>query len=279
MKVWFITGASRGLGRAIAEEALSRGDRIIATARNPDDLTPLTAIAPDRVLALKLDVTDEDAAKAAAKAGEEWSGGIDILLNNAGHGMHGAVEEVSGADVRRIFDVNVFGLLAVTRAVMPGMRARGRGRIVNLSSIAGLMGSAGSGIYSATKFAVEGLSESIAAEAGPLGISVTLVEPGPFRTDFNGDSVMVAGGTIADYEETSTRRTEALRAGSGRQPGDPVKAAILICDALEEEDPPLHLVIGRTALARLQTKLDKLNADVERWRARSEATDFDDAAG
>ncbi len=277
MKVWFITGASRGLGKAIAEEALARGDKVVATARNPADLDALVALAPDRVLALKLDVIDEEQAKAAVKAAEDWAGGVDLLLNNAGHGMHGAVEEVSDENVRRIFDVNVFGLLAVTRAVLPGMRARGRGQIVNLSSIAGLMGSAGSGIYSATKFAVEGLSESMAAEVGPLGIRVTIVEPGPFRTDFNGNSLVIAGGTIPDYEETATKRTAELRAGSGKQKGDPVKAAKLICDALADPEPPLHLVVGRPALTRLQTKLDALNADVDRWRSRSEDTEFETA--
>lgn len=276
-RVWFITGCSRGLGLALSSEVLARGDRLVATARNGADLGALGDDAGDRILRLSLDVTDPASIEPAVRAAEEWSGGIDILVNNAGHGMHGAVEEVSEANARRLFEVNVFGLLAVLRAVLPGMRRRRRGHIVNMSSVAGIAASAGTGLYSATKFAVEGLSESLSQEVKPLGIGVTIVAPGPFRTDFNGSSLVVAGGTIADYKDTA-ERTAKLRAGSGRQPGDPARGAKVIYEAVTSARPPLHLVLGAQAYQRIEAKLEALEADMQSWREPACATDFD-AAG
>jgi NAD(P)-dependent dehydrogenase (short-subunit alcohol dehydrogenase family) len=273
-QTWFITGSSRGLGRALALEVLARGGKVVAAARNPAALAPLAEAHPGRVLAPALDVRDAAQVAAAVSAAESWSGGIDVLVNNAGHGMQGAVEEVSDAEARAVFDVNVFGLLAVTRAVLPGMRARGRGHVVNLSSIAGLMGSAGTGIYSATKFAVEGLSESLAKELEPLGIGVTLVEPGPFRTDFNGDSLSVAGNAIAAYS-TVSERTAALRKASGQQPGDPAKAARVMFEAVTAAEPPLHLILGRQAYVRFEEKRAGFTRDNAAWRDKAVATEVE----
>lgn len=273
--VWFVTGCSRGLGLALSREILSRGDRLVATARKPAELEPLRAEGGEQVLCLGLDVTDPGSIGKAVDAAEEWSGGIDVLVNNAGHGMHGAVEEVSDADGRRLFDVNVFGLLAVMRAVLPGMRGRRRGHVVNMSSVSGHVGGAGTGLYSATKFAVEGLSEAMSHEVGTLGIGVTIVAPGPFRTDFNGSSVAVVGGTIGDYEESSTQRAAKLRAGSGRQAGDPAKAASVLYDAVTAPSPPLHLVLGQQAYQRVQEKYQSLQQDMDAWRGPATQTDFD----
>ncbi len=271
-QTWFITGSSRGLGRALALEVLAQGGKVAAAARNPAALADLVAAHPGRVLTPALDVRDGAQIAAAVSEAEAWSGGIDVLVNNAGHGMQGAVEEVSDADARALFDVNVFGLLAVTRAVLPGMRARRRGHVVNLSSIAGLMGSAGTGIYSATKFAVEGLSESLALELEPLGIGVTIVEPGPFRTDFNGDSLAVAGGTIADYSAV-TKRTAALRQASGQQVGDPAKAARVMFEAVTAAEPPLHLILGQPAYTRFEDKMQGFARDNAAWRDKAVATE------
>lgn len=274
MSVWFITGAARGIGLALAREALSRGNDVIASARDIDKLSLLKAEAPDRVFPVEFDVCDQTGIADAAKAGQEWKGRIDVLVNNAGHGIHGAVEEVPDEAWRKVFEVNVFGLLAVTRAVLPGMRARRSGHVVNLSSVAGLVGGSGTGAYSATKFAVEGLSEAMAEEVAALGIRVTIVEPGPFRTDFNGSSLLLAEGSIADYRETAGQRTEKLRAGSGQQEGDPAKAAALICDAVESENPPLHLLIGGAAHERYKQKAGAMAAENTIWHDRAVATGF-----
>lgn len=276
--VWFVTGCSRGLGLALSQEILARGDRLVATARNVADLEKLSVEDEERLLRLPLDVTDSNTIENAVRAAEKWAGRIDVLVNNAGHGMHGAVEEVSEADARRLFDVNVFGLLATLRAVLPGMRKRRRGHVVNMSSVAGLVGGAGTGLYSATKFAVEGLSEAMSHEVEPLGIGVTVLAPGPFRTDFNGSSLAVAGGTIPDYEESSTQRTAKLRAGSGHQSGDPAKAAKLIYDAVTSPNPPLHLLLGRQAYQRVEEKMQALRAEADTWRERATSTDFDTSA-
>ncbi|WP_299821926.1 oxidoreductase [uncultured Jannaschia sp.] len=272
MRTWFITGCSRGLGMALAREALARGDRVAATARSPEACAALAVEHPDRVLALTLDVLDEASVSAAVRDVEaRW--GIDVLVNNAGHGMYGAVEEVSDANARRIFDVNVFGLLSVTRTVLPGMRMRRAGHVVNISSIAGLIGGAGRGLYCATKFAVEGLSEAMAEELAPLGIRVTAVEPGPFRTGFSGESVL-AGGTIPDYAETAGKHAEGQRARSGHQSGDPTKAAKVICDALAAKTPPGHLILGPQALKRFDAKITALTAEVDAWRTVGADTNF-----
>lgn len=276
MKTWFITGAAAGLGEAIAKEALERGDRVAVTARNPERARHLLDQFPDRALPIALDVTDQVGAIAAVRLAADWGGGIDVLVNNAGRGMHGAVEEVSDAEVRALFDLNIFSLLHVTREVLPFMRARRKGHIINLGSVSGLASDVGTGLYSATKFALEGLSEAMAAELGPLGIHVTVLEPGPFRTEFNGRSLQIAERSIPDYEATAGKRTGSLRAGSGKQVGDPVKAAKLIYDITQLDKPPLHLCIGEIALARARAKMERMSAEFDAWEERSRATSFEE---
>lgn len=278
MKTWLITGASSGLGAAIAAEALKQGDRVAVCARDLDRARRFAEPFGDKALAVRMDAVDGQTITGAVAQVVDWSNGIDVLVNNAGHGLHGAVEEVSDEEARALFDVNVFGLLDVTRAVLPGMRERRTGHVINIGSVAGLAASAGTGLYSATKFALEGISEAMHAELGPLGIKVTVVEPGPFRTEFNGRSLHRAGTTIADYAPTAGERSAALRAGSGKQPGDPGKAGRLIVDITRSDAPPLHLCIGKVALARAREKLEDLIGELDAWEERSTATAFEDAA-
>ena len=274
MKTWFITGAAAGLGMAIATAALERGDRVAVAARNPEKARPLLDRFPDRTLPIVLDVTEATKIGAAVAKAEQWAGGIDVLVNNAGRGMHGAIEEASDEEVREIFDLNVFSLVNVTRAVLPIMRRQRSGHILNVGSVAGLTADAGTGFYSATKFALEGISEALNAEVSPLGIKVTVLEPGPFRTDFNGRSLQFAARHIEDYEATAGKRMAALRAGSGKQSGDPAKAAELVCDIVALEKPPLHLCVGAAAIERARAKIDRLLADIGDWEERSIATAF-----
>ncbi len=274
MKTWFITGAAAGLGMAIAAEALGRGDRVVVTARDPEKARPLLDRYPDRALPLVLDVTDAAAVGDVVAKAVDWAGGIDVLLNNAGRGMHGAIEEGSDEEVRALFDLNVFSLLNVTRAVLPIMRRQRSGHILNVGSVAGLTADAGTGFYSATKFALEGISEALNAEVSPLGIRVTVLEPGPFRTDFNGRSLQFAEQHIADYDATAGKRTTNLRAGSGKQPGDPAKVARLVCDIVAVEKPPLHLCVGAGAIERARMKIGHLVAEIGEWEERSVATAF-----
>lgn len=275
MAVWLITGASQGLGAAMAREALSRGERVILGARSADRCRAVAEGLPGEALCLALDVTDDASVAAAGAAIADWAPNVDILINNAGRGLHGAVEEASDAEARALFDINLFGLMAVTRAVLPGMRAAGRGHILNIGSVAGLAGDAGTGLYSATKFAVSGLSEAMRVELAPLGIAVTVVEPGPFRTEFNGTSALRAARRIDAYAATAHRRIEVLRSSDGLQPGDPAKAARLICDIAGQADPPLHLVLGDTAVARARGKLARLGQEIDRWEAAGAATAHD----
>ncbi len=274
MRTWLVTGASRGFGRTISDEALRRGDRVVAAARTLDHLDDLVAANPERVLPVAMDVTDDAAVRTAVDKAAGWTGTIDVLVNNAGYGIHGAVEEVDADETAKIFDVNVFGLLRVTRAILPIMRKQRSGHIVNISSLAGLVGGAGSGIYASTKFAVEGLSEAMMHEVRPLGIRVTLIEPGPFRTDFNGSSIQIARAKIADYDATAGERGIALRAASGKQPGDPKRVAEIICDVVESSEPPLHLPLGNPAVERVGKKLAALNKELNKWEPVSRSADF-----
>ncbi|MDX9862958.1 MAG: oxidoreductase [Rhodospirillales bacterium] len=273
-QVWFITGTSTGFGRSLALEALARGGRVAATARDPERLDPALKRS-DRVLRLPLDVTDADRCRrAVAETLAAW-GGIDLLVNNAGYGQLGAVEEVSDAEARAVFDTNVFGLLNVLRAALPAMRRAGRGHVVNIGSVGGLLARSGIGIYAATKFAVEGISEALHQELKPLGIGVTVVEPGPFRTDFSGRSLVDSAVTLDAYAKTAGERRAELRGKHGTQQGDPDKAARVIIDAIEAAEPPFHLVLGGPAMARATEKLTALLEEIERWRGPSAATDFD----
>jgi NAD(P)-dependent dehydrogenase (short-subunit alcohol dehydrogenase family) len=275
MATWLVTGASRGFGRSICEQALGRGHRVVATARSTTSLDPLADAFPNRLLSLPLDVTDSASIAAAVEQTLAWSPSIGVLVNNAGSGIHGAIEEVSEEETAALFDANVFGLLRVTRAVLPVMRRQHSGHIINLSSAAGFVAGAGSGIYASTKFAVEGLSEALAAEVGPLGIKVTLIEPGSFRTDFNGSSIRIAAREIQDYAETAGKRARALRESSGRQPGDPGKVAEAICNIAGTEKPPLHLVLGNTGIDRVRAKLAVVDAELTQWESVSRSTDYE----
>lgn len=275
VKTWLITGCSSGLGRQLAEAVAARGDRLVATARSIDTLQTLCDRFPDTVCSISLDVTRTgDAAKAVALA-ESAFGGLDVLVNNAGVGFIGAIEEGEPSEYRPMFEVNVFGLIETTRAALPALRRRGGARIVNLSSGAGISGSAGSGFYNATKFAVEGLSEALAEEVRPLGVKVIIVEPGPFRTEFLGRSMVTAAREIAAYAGTAQARRHYRQASNGRQAGDPAKAVAVMLQAIDAEHPPLHLPIGPGAHAMAERKLDTFRADMTAWRDISIATDFD----
>ncbi|MFI5664759.1 oxidoreductase [Streptomyces sp. NPDC051684] len=262
-RVWLITGCSSGLGRALAEHALSRGDRVAVTARDVTSVTALAAAHGDRGLALSLDVTDPASVATAVEACEKEFGRIDILVNNAGYGYLAAVEEGEDAAVRALYDTNVHGVVAVLKAVLPGMRVRRSGRIVNVSSFGGLAAFAGTGYYHATKFALEGLSESLAAEVTPLGISVTLVEPGGLRTQWAGSSMRQSGTRLTDYVETAGRRRSSTLAVSGRQPGDPARAAAAIAAVVDTEHPPLRLLLGSDALAGARARIERLRGEID----------------
>ncbi|HTF53175.1 MAG TPA: oxidoreductase [Pseudonocardia sp.] len=274
--VWFITGASSGLGRTLAEQVLAAGDRVVATARNVAALEDLTGPGPDDVIRLPLDVTDPEQVRATVAEAIERAGAIDVLVNNAGHGLLGALEELSDEQIQRILGTNVFGVLAVTRAVLPHMRARRRGHIVQLSSVGGVVGNPGHALYATSKFALEGMSEALAGEVKPLGIRVTIVEPGPFRTDFHGRSLEYAE-QIEDYRETpaGTLR-ERFGAQAGVQPNDPVRAAEAIILAVRDESSPLRLPLGPEAVNRIRAKLRGQLADLEAWEKVSLDTRYPD---
>jgi len=272
--IWFITGCSTGFGYELAKLILARGGRAAVTARDKSRLSELVRDAGDRALALDLDVTDQAQIKAAVSAAEQRFGRIDVLVNNAGYGYLASVEEGEDAEIRAQFDANVFGLFAMTRAVLPGMRTRRHGHIINITSVAGLVGFPGSGYYAASKHAVEGWSDALAAETRPLGIKVTCVEPGPFRTDWAGRSMKQTPSGIADYAETAGARLKSTKEKSGTQPGDPVRAAETMIGITENENPPRHLVLGAFGVDAVSNKLKTVMAEVEHWRTASEATDF-----
>jgi NAD(P)-dependent dehydrogenase (short-subunit alcohol dehydrogenase family) len=272
--VWFITGCSTGFGRALARYTLERGYRVVVTARRPAEIADLAAGHEANALALELDVTKPGDIAAAVAAAHAKFGQIDVLVNNAGIGYFGAIEESEDAEVRRMFEINFWGLANMTRAVLPGMRARRSGHIVNISSLAGVRGVPAVGYYNATKFALEGFSESLALEAAPLGVKVLIVEPSGFRTDWAGRSANQAPHPIADYDSTAGERLRQIRGASGKQPGDPVRAAATIVKAVEAAEPPLRLMLGKAALAAGRGKIEALRRDFEGWAAETEAADF-----
>jgi NAD(P)-dependent dehydrogenase (short-subunit alcohol dehydrogenase family) len=273
-KVWFITGTSTGLGRALAQEVIAAGDQLIATARDIATLTDLVALAPDRVRAVPLDVTEPTAVREAVATALKEFGRIDVLVNNAGYALRGAVEELSDTDLRRQFDTNVFGVLDVTRAVLPTMRAQRSGCIVQMSSVGGVMATLGGTAYAGTKFALEGLSEGLAAEVAHLGIHVVIVEPGPFRTDFTGRSVRWAE-PIEDYRPALDPAKKQFLAMHGTQPGDPARAARAIVTATRMEKPPLRLPLGANAIDRIRERLGLRLEEVDAVEALGRPTDFD----
>ncbi|WP_010097440.1 oxidoreductase [Burkholderia ubonensis] len=273
-RVWFITGASRGIGALIAEAALADGNAVVAAGRHvPAIVERLGESAA--LLPVELDVTDEAQAKAAVQAAVEKFGRVDVLVNNAGFGLLGAVEESADKDVRRMYDTNVFGLLNVTRAVLPTMRANRSGHVINISSIGGYRAAAGFGVYSSTKFAVEGITEALHAELKPLGVHATVVEPGYFRTDFlDASSLVVAPDVIDDYDETSGAvRRKAVQLNRN-QPGDPAKLAAAMIALVDAPNPPLRLPLGTDTLAAIAAKNAYVAQETETWKALSSSTDF-----
>jgi len=272
-RVWFITGCSTGFGRALARQTLALGYPTVLTARNTAQIEDLAAGHPD-ALVLKLDVTDPQQIKEAVAAAQARFGAIDVLVNNAGIGYFGSFEESGMEEVRAMFEVNVWGLAETTRAVLPMMRARRSGTVVNISSIAGIAAFPSLSFYNASKFAVEALSEAMAQEVAPLGIKVLLVEPGPFRTDWAGRSASEAPGALECYQATAGARAKQIRDASGRQAGDPARAAAAIIQAVEAPEPPLRLLLGKAALKMARLKLAAAQKDFEGWAQVSEAADF-----
>jgi len=272
--VWLITGCSTGFGRELSRAVLARGYRAVITARNPKSVADLVAGHEGQAIALELDVTKPEQVESAVRQAEQAFGRIDVLVNNAGIGYFGAIEESDEAEVRRMFEINVFGLARMTQAVLPGMRKRRSGHVVNIASIGGIRAFPAVGFYNATKFAVVGLSEALSLEVAPLGIKVTIVEPSGFRTDWAGRSANEAKQQIADYAETAGKNQASIRGYSGKQPGDPVKAAEAIIKAVESKEPPLHLLLGKAALKGARWKLDLMKKDFDAWAQTTEGADF-----
>jgi NAD(P)-dependent dehydrogenase (short-subunit alcohol dehydrogenase family) len=271
-RVWFITGASSGLGRAITEAVLERGGRVVATARDPSRLTELEDRHPDRALAARLDVTDPNQARAAVDAGLHSFDRIDVIVNNAGYGLFGALEELPEDELRREFETNVFGALAVIRAALPQLRRQRSGHIVQISSLEGVAPAVGGEVaYAATKFAVEGIAEALAKEVEHLGIRVTIVEPGPTRTDF-AESSTAQPPENADYADSVGKAFEWFEDIAGQQPNDPSRVAAAIIAAVEAAEPPLRLALGEEAVAAVREKLDAHRQDLEAWEEVSLAT-------
>ena len=278
-KTWFITGAGRGLGAEIAKAALRAGDRVVAGGRHRAAVNDRLGPNSDRLLSVELDVNNEAQAQAAVDAAVARFGAIDVLVNNAGYGHLGLFEETTAQDAQVQFGTNLFGVFSVTRAVLPVMRAARKGRIFNVSSLAGMRGLAFGSLYCASKFALEGFSESLAQEVAPFGIRVTIVEPGPFRTDFlSTESIRFGAHAIADYAEQRTALRTSFEQRNGQQPGDPVKLAEAMVRLAGETEPPTRFVAGSIAFDAIKVKLVDMQAELETWRALSVATDGDYAA-
>jgi NAD(P)-dependent dehydrogenase (short-subunit alcohol dehydrogenase family) len=271
-RTWLITGCSTGLGRALAEVLIGRGEQVFATARRPEELADLVD-GKVNAHALKLDVTSVDDIKSVAAAAAK-AGGIDVLVNNAGYGYLTAFEEADEKGYRDQFETNVFGLIAMTKAVLPAMRERGSGHIVNIASVGGLVGNPGSAYYAATKFAVVGLSDALSKEVGPLGVKVTVVEPGPFRTDWAGRSLQSSKNPIAAYAKTVHERLKQVSEMSGKQVGDPTRAADAIIAAVDSPEPPLNLVLGAPGLKMARAKVASMQAEFDKWESLTLSADF-----
>lgn len=274
MRTWLITGASRGFGTLIAQQALAAGDAVIATARKPEDIEARLGQHPN-LLAVRLDVTREEEAHAAVAAGIKHFGQIDVLVNNAGFGVLGAVEETSASETERLFATNVFGVLNVTRAVLPHMRRQRSGHVINISSLGGYQAYMGWGVYGSTKFAVEGISEAMHQELAPLGIKVTVVEPGFFRTDFLDEQSLVKTALeLPDYAATVGVMRNHAEAANHAQPGNPAKLAEALMVLASVANPPLRLALGSDAVARVEAKNCAVEHELEQWRTLSLSTDF-----
>ena len=273
---WFITGASTGFGRLLAEYLLQQGATVVATARNVDQLGDLTTRYPGNATILPLDVTSESSINAAVADAIGHVGHIDVLVNNAGYGVCGAVEEVNSHEYMPMFNTNVFGVINLIQAFLPMFRERRSGAIINFSSIGGLIGSPGWGFYNATKFAVEGLSEALYGELKPMGVHVMVVEPGPFRTDFLGRSGKEAGRQISDYQDTVGKTREYFKTQAGKQAGDPQRAVEAIVEAINSPEPPKHLLLGKLALTRFRKHIEEWSKELDKWQDLTNGADFPD---
>ncbi|MBK5017516.1 oxidoreductase [Pantoea sp. S62] len=271
--VWLISGCSTGFGRELAQQTIARGFKVVVTARDTSSIADLVE-GHDNALAVALDVTRQASIDQAVSAALDAFGTIDVLVNNAGYGYQSSVEEGVESEIRAQFDANVFGLFALTRAVLPAMRKARSGHVINITSVAGLIGFASSGYYSASKHAVEGWSDSLALEAGPLGIHVTCVEPGPFRTDWAGRSLHQTPSKLPEYAETAAARMKATSEYSGTQKGDPARAATAMIAITEHDNPPRHLVMGAWGHDAVTSKLKERLAEIEAWKQTSVETDF-----
>lgn len=274
MKTWLITGCSSGLGRSLAQAVLEAGYNVVVTARTPEKLADLISAFPQTSVASALDVTKPDQVAGAIKLAEQRFGEVDVLVNNAGHGYRGAVEEGEEKEVAELFAANFFGAVSMIKAVLPSMRARRRGAILNVSSIAGRLAMPGSGYYSATKFAIEGMSDALRKELAPLGIRVMVVDPGAFRTDFAGRSLQQAKANIADYAETAGPRRKENDKTDGTQPGDPARAARALIKVVEGETAPFRLLLGSDAVRIVNAELEAQHQEIEDWKELSISTDF-----
>jgi NAD(P)-dependent dehydrogenase (short-subunit alcohol dehydrogenase family) len=275
--VWLITGSSTGFGRSLTEAVLQKGDRVVATARKPEQLSDLVQQYGDAIAPVQLDVTNPQDVQAAVETALSTYDRIDVLVNNAGYGSMGAIEEVSDDDIKRQFDTNLFGAINMIRAVLPTLRDQRSGHILNISSVGGVVSFAGTGMYCATKFALEAVSEALAQEVKPLGIKVTIVEPGAFRTDFSGRSLVTPEHPIADYAETSGKFMQWNQEIDGKQPGDPGKAAAAMIQVVESENPPLRLALGEDSVNGIMQKLESMKAELEAWKDVSMNTAFEGA--
>jgi NADP-dependent 3-hydroxy acid dehydrogenase YdfG len=277
-KVWFITGASSGLGRALAEEVLAQGFRVVATARKPEVLQDLADKYPDAARVLKLDVTNLRNVKSAVANAVKEFGRIDVVVNNAGYGLVGAIEEANDEKVKQQFDTNVFGVLNVTREVLPVLREQQTGHVVNIGSLVGFTAFPAFGIYSATKFALEGLSEALAAETTAFGIRTTIVEPGAFHTGFSERSVTIADNRLPEVYPVTDEMLGAFSYYDSEATGDPRKAAKIIVEAVESENPPFRLPLGQDAFDAIDAKIEQIKQEIAPWRERASRTAFDAAA-
>ncbi len=273
-RTWFITGASTGFGRLLAETVLASGGNVIVTARKIEQIEDLEQQYPGSAKALRLDVTDAAQVEAAVSQALAQFGTVDVLVNNAGYGLCGGIEEATEAEFMPVFETNVFGLIRVTRAFLPSLRRQGSGHILNLSSVAGLIGGPGWGYYNTSKFAVNGFSEALHAELAPLGIKVTIIEPGPFRTDFLGRSGVEAAARIADYDATAGKTRAYFHDQAGKQKGDPAKAVEAMIAVVDSPNPPKHLLLGAMAYKRMNTRLDQWRDEIEAWKGTTLGADF-----
>ena len=276
MSRWLITGCSTGFGREIARAALQAGHSVVVTARRPESVADIAGEFGDRALPLALDVTDAAQIAAAVSAADTAFGGIDVLVNNAGHGYLSSVEEGEDAEVRKLFDVNYFGAVDMIKAVLPAMRARGSGHIINISSMTGLVANPPNAYYSSTKFALEAVTEALAAEVRPLGIKVTAIEPGAFRTDWATRSMKESGSPISDYAEVAARE-DLIKQFANHLPGDPKRVADAVLMVTTLDEPPLRLLLGRDVLKAMRDKITAMSESIEEWKAVTKDVNFADS--